>query len=408
MRPVLDPSQLSGCPRFALRVSTALLALSVCGCAPGIQQRPLPSVPPSQAFAPAPAPAPAPTLTPPATLPEVESDSASGSELAAPAPSDPPAAEPAPAPLEVELPFKLYERPRTEGKVYGAGRDEELARWNVGGTGDPEFISNRSGYHPGARVVIDVSVVGGRLPKRGSKVMSQAGLQAEARSKGYWPVRICFEEALRQDPKQHGKTRVRIGIARSGRVTSARLVESELDELGAGCLRDVLREFAFKRAMPHGSVAADVTIKLWPGDAPVVVYEAPNGVTVNNPGLLDPKASRQVLLDAGSSLESCYRQGLVTDPALWGRLQLLIEFDAKGRLARISESESRFPDPEVTRCIIDVVTGLALPPPRGGALLYNQGLRLGVPDFAKPADPEHSDVASEKPVAPPGASAGSD
>jgi hypothetical protein len=292
--------------------------------------------------------------------------------------------------------------------VLGAGLDEELARWNVGGTGDPDFISNRASYHPGTRVVIDVSVVGGRLPKRSSKVMSQAGLQSEARSKGYWPVRICFEDALRRDPKQHGGTRVRVGIARSGRVTSARLIESELDELGAECLREMLRELAFKRAMPHGSVAADITVKLWPGDAPVVVYEAPSGVTVNNPGVLDQQGSRQILLDASPLLENCYRQGLAADHALWGRLQLLIELDDKGGLARVSESESRFPDPEVTRCIIDVVTGLALPVPRGGALLYNQGIRLGVPDFAKPAEAQNPEVAAEKPGSPPGASAGSD
>ena len=41
--------------------------------------------------------------------------------------------------FEVEPPYKPYERPRPEGAVLAAGVEEELARWNVGGSSAPEF-----------------------------------------------------------------------------------------------------------------------------------------------------------------------------------------------------------------------------------------------------------------------------
>ena len=105
--------------------------------------------------------------------------------------------------FEVEQPFKLFERPRLPGAVQAAVHDELLARWNVGGTGDPTFISNRSNYHPGARVVVDTTVVAGRLPVRSRHgrrrgVLSQQGLLAQSRTQGYWPFRLCFEDGLRR------------------------------------------------------------------------------------------------------------------------------------------------------------------------------------------------------------------
>ncbi len=60
-------------------------------------------------------------------------------------------------------------RPRKSGRIQAAGEDEVLAQWNVGGTGDPAFVSNRSGYHPGARVIVDTRQGAVLVPKRAIK-----------------------------------------------------------------------------------------------------------------------------------------------------------------------------------------------------------------------------------------------
>lgn len=410
MRIKVAPTLPYRCSKAVLGLSAGLLALLVCACTPAPSFR-SPAVAPAPALA-SPAPTPTPTPTPLGTT----ADAAAREPPAAPSPASaqvvaaPPdgAGAPLEAPIEIELPYKLYERPRAEGAVYAAGQDEELARWNVGGTGDPSFISNRPGYHPGARVVVNLRVVGGRIAKRSRTGMSEARLLAQARSKGYWPIRICFENALRRDDEQHGETRIRVRIARSARVLDTRILDSELDEPGARCLNEVLSNLRFSAPMPHGTVTADVSIKLWPGDAPVPVNEAPPGVTVNNPGLLERKAARQLLVDSVESLEDCYRAGLVRDPGLWGRVQLLVEFDEHGQLKRVSENESRFPDAEVTRCIVNAVEQLELPKPRGGTLLYNQGIRLGpAPSSSQPETPA-AGSAEEKPAEPPGVGAVSD
>src|SRR5690606_34298486 len=86
-------------------------------------------------------------------------------------PPDPALAEPEPeerlrsVKLEVEAPYDPQSPPRHKGRIAAAGQDEELARWNVGGNSDPDYVSSRSGYHPGARVVVDVDLKSGGLPK---------------------------------------------------------------------------------------------------------------------------------------------------------------------------------------------------------------------------------------------------
>src|SRR5882672_4630573 len=60
-------------------------------------------------------------------------------------------------------------RPRPDGAVQGAVADEELARWNVGGTSDPRFASNRPGFHVAPRVMVDTLVRAGQLPARSNR-----------------------------------------------------------------------------------------------------------------------------------------------------------------------------------------------------------------------------------------------
>ncbi|MCA9631440.1 MAG: hypothetical protein KC766_27470, partial [Myxococcales bacterium] len=68
--------------------------------------------------------------------------------------------------VEIEAPYEPTDVPRLKGRIAAAGADEDLARWNLGGNADPEYPSNRAGFHPGARVVVDVDIKTRGLPKR--------------------------------------------------------------------------------------------------------------------------------------------------------------------------------------------------------------------------------------------------
>lgn len=292
------------------------------------------------------APTPAPALAPnPPADPQSE-------RLAAPAEPD---AEPVPSPvarqvkLEIEPPHAPGGRPRPSGEVAAAGDDELVARWNMGGNGDPSYAPNLPSFHPGARVVVDTKVIYPRLPKsaKGGKVLTQSAVLAQARSRGYWPFRTCYEAGLRERADLSGATRIRITIGARGGIAGARLLGSELGSASvAKCLVQRLRKLRFSPA-PGRKVDVDVSIELWPGDAPLPERTA-------GAQSLDRELERALssFLEARrGELESCYAAGLSTDPKLWGRIALGGELDEQGAIRRLEERESRFPDKSVVGCV---------------------------------------------------------
>jgi hypothetical protein len=335
--------------------------------------------------------------TPPSAAPSAES--APAASAARPPAGDTPAATadaPTPPPLPrdsepaldffAEQPFKLYERPRPEGEVHAAVEDEQLARWNIGGTGAPEFISNRSGYHPAARVVVDTTVLSGNLPARtprdrrtgrGAAVLSQQQVLADARKYGYWPFRLCYQDGLRREQKLEGQTIIRISLNASGRVSAARLVQTKLEDREvATCLTERSKQLRFSPA-PGRRVDVRLSVKLWPGDAPVPLAGPPSDDTPEKPGRLDAARAAQALGAIHPELRRCYQEGLLRDPGLWGRLQLRIDQDRDGRILDVCEDESRFPDPKVVRCMLAAVRAVNLPKPKGGELSFVYAVRLG-------------------------------
>src|SRR5215471_5361169 len=100
----------------------------------------------------------------------------SGRSFAAPAPapeskSDDGTAMVHEASQDLVRPEHVYafgERPRADGPVQASVADEEIARWDVGGRGDPAHVSNRPGFHVAPRVVVDVTLRPGELPVRSS------------------------------------------------------------------------------------------------------------------------------------------------------------------------------------------------------------------------------------------------
>jgi hypothetical protein len=297
-----------------------------------------------------------------------------------PEPIEPAPPAETPVELTLEKPFLPWARLRPEGRVAGSVHDQELARWNVGGTGDPEFISQKSGYHPAPRVTVDVEVVAGGLPKKArvdpkskkpDRILSEASLLARSRKYGYWPFRLCFEAGLRRDQDLGGKTRIRFRVSRSGRISKSRLVDTTLrDKDVAKCLVDSASEIEL--LSPPRNIDVEAQIGLWHGDAPLP--------TLIEPPETKPSLDAEVILTAFEAarpgLSSCYREALGRDPALWGRIELGIELGSTGAIAKVTERDSHFPDKEALGCVIALAQNLTLPEKKGRPN-FVVGFRLG-------------------------------
>ena len=273
----------------------------------------------------------------------------------------------------VERPYKLFERPRARGPVQASVEEEELGRWNVGGTGDPDFVSNRPTFHPGTRVVVQLEFTQSRRRAPGL----ERRYLGHARKYGYWPFRLCFEDGLRQNPKLHGKTEFRVSVDQRGRARAVRLVATRLeDQAVTACLADRLRELVFA---PPARVDLRMTVELWPGDAPIEPAPPSLDLGRDNPGKLDAEAVLAVVRAAEPELVRCYEEGLARDPGLWGRLELGFDQDQQGQLGRLGERQSHFPDRKAALCVVAALRNLDWPRPSEGRLSWVLGLRFGHP-----------------------------
>lgn len=321
------------------------------------------------------------------------------------APSPPPEPAPEPVPdvsVEVEAAYEPTDVPRLKGKVAAAGADEELARWNLGGSSDPDYPSSRAGFHPGARVVVDVDIQTRGLPERPPvdrrtgrvrrNVPSEHGILAHARKWGYWDFRICFEGAVRKNPLDHGQTKLRMRIAPNGRVSRVQLVSSELkDEEAAKCLEQQVRDYKDFSPAPRRTINLVLSIKLWPGDAPLPAVSITDEDAVRNfreanPGSIAEPVFRSTVELALDDVRRCYGKGLERDAALWGRILLEVQVPPQGGIAKVRQNGSQFPDRKVVRCVRRALRRLQFPAPEGGRTTRMIGLRLGAPP-APESDP---------------------
>lgn len=347
-----------------MRSALGLTLVLALGCAQTAPPSPPPAAPPPPPAVVAPPPPIATAPPPPADAGVVE----------------PPPPEETPVALVIEKPFLAWARGRPEGRVAGAAHDVELARWNVGGTSDPEFISNKPGFHPATRVKVDTVVVAGALQKNArvdpkskkpDRVLSQASLLARSRKYGYWPFRLCFEEGLRKKPTLGGKTRIRFRVNRAGRILMKRLVQTKLEDRDvAQCLVEAASEIELLPA--HRSIDVEASIDLWRGDAPLPTLVEPPEKAPN----LDHEALTPVLEAARPSFEACYRSALVRDPKVWGRVELALQVDPTGVVTSATERDSHFPDKETVSCVIETARALQFPPKKSRpSFLF--GLRFG-------------------------------
>lgn len=287
--------------------------------------------------------------------------------------------------VTVEPVFNLGTRRRADGAVQASTEDEALARWNVGGSSDPRHPSNRAGFHVAPRIVVDTEVRGGRLPARSAAkgVLSRLAVLAQSRNRGYWPFRVCFESGLRRDAALRGKVEVRFSIGVTGRVTASRLLGADLkDAEVARCVATRARGLSFSPPPPR-RVDVDMTVELNPGDAPLPGVRLPEAEAPRPgpPPQLTGAQLRQAqaaLTLRTEALAACYTSARTRDQGLWGRIGLRMTVSS-GRVLRVAQHESRFPDESVVACVAAAVQGTPFCEEVTSPVELEWGVRLGSP-----------------------------
>lgn len=266
-----------------------------------------------------------------------------------------------------EAPYAPGFRPRIPGAVAASSEDEAIAKWNRGGTAAGEAPPTPSGKvaHPAPRIKVDVLKISGHI--------SEADVLRQARSKGYWPFRLCYEEGLRRSQKIHGTVRVRVTIGSNGAVRGAQKVAAEVDDpTVVGCVVKAARGLSL--AVPErGTPSATLEVSLWPGDDAVHAPTPSGGKKLR---IADTSALVAALRAHLPDVRSCLTEGQKRQPGLWGRIGMRLRIRAAGEIVDASEIESRFPDPDVTFCVLKAFAHTDVPAPRE-ELIIVYPLRLG-------------------------------
>jgi hypothetical protein len=279
----------------------------------------------------------------------------------------------------VDLPYPIDARPRAQDPVQAAADDDELARWDVGGSSDPRSVSSQASYHPGTRVVVDTRPAKRRpgapaLPE--PRGLSYQRVQAQTRSQGYWPFRLCFEVGQRDKKGKGGETRVAFTIGTRGKVRAARLLDSKLgNTASASCMVREVFKLAFTPA-PASTLRMVASIRIYPGDAELPVVPDAAVIASLPSGDFDPEAMRARVTAKQLELDTCFEEPRRADPALWGRLALSVVLEIDGSVHRVSEVESRFPNAAATRCAQVLVSSLVFPSVNGKPFSFVLPLRV--------------------------------
>lgn len=264
------------------------------------------------------------------------------------------------------------------------GRDEELFQWALGGSSDPNHPSNRPGYHPATRVVIDVELLS-RAPKGSTR-----RLQAIARSTGYWGVRSCFEAAQRLASKPERTARVRLTLSASGRILGARSFETGSERAYARCVLERVRALDFSPGFTR-KLDVELQLKQWPGHAPV-----PPRAPEKEPPLHVSSEARAALEGVSPALTACYASALQSDAKLWGRLALKLRL-SDGSVTEAEQVETQLPSAELVSCARQAMLGARVPGLAVNELTF--AVRFGQPPV--PAAPPSEGGTAVPPPSPP-------
>ena len=355
---------------------------------------------------PLPVPLTAATGSAPSTEP---ASSTPGVAIPEPAPQRPSSVRPAPVALSLELPYPLDARPRASNALQAAAEDEALARWNAGGSADPSAPSSQASYHPGTRVVVDTrpaKLKAGAKRRAPVHGLTLDRVQAQARSKGYWPFRLCFEVGQREKKGSGGETKVAFSIGIRGNVRAARLLDSQLlNAKTAECMVRELRRLQFT-PRPPTVLAMVASIRVYPGDAELPAGPASPAsnaapALAGTPlvsGAFDANATRAAVSAKQAPLDACFEDARRNDPGLWGRLALGVVLEMDGSVHRVNEVESHFPSAAATRCAEVLVSSIVFPSVNGKPYSFVVALRLAPsPNAQEKTGPEEAPSPSDAP-----------
>ena len=294
--------------------------------------------------------------------------------------------------LDWEPAARPRENERPKANINTSLADEKLGRWNIGGNGDATYISNRRGYHPGTRVIVEIlspNLKRGEAPK----TPNIRHYLAEFRSRGYWPYRMCFEATARDNPTKGGDTWIRVQFNAHGRGITSRLLKSNINRPQiAECLARATHLISLQR-LPRIGANFTLAVRVLPGDAPLIPSSSIDFKTIK----VDPGKFTTAFLPTQIAIEACVRAGLDRDPKLWGRLALLMYLDNLGRVVQAVEHESHFPNSSVVKCSVDAARALWLPN-ISKAGWYLIALRVGtIPTIATELTDESREQAHEPP-----------
>ena len=223
-------------------------------------------------------------------------------------------------------------------------------------TATRNYVSNRIGYHPGTRVIVEAEASRG-TPIRSDKSSVIRQYLAEFRSLGYCPYRICFESTARDPPAKGSDTWMRVRANPRSRFVTAKLIKSDFDRAQINeCILHATRSIRLRHPLLFGAFFT-LRVRVIPGDAPL----APAVSMTERPSTVDPVVFREAFGPIQESIEHCIREGFRHDPKLWGRMALLLQFDRAGRVVSATEHNSHFPDPSVVRCSTLAAHELRLP-----------------------------------------------
>ena len=262
-------------------------------------------------------------------------------------------------------------RTQPDESVSGSLATESLARWNIGGNSDASYVSNRTGFHPGTRVIVEI------VPSRQSRATQALPTTtrrylAAFRNFGYWPYRICFESSARANGSSGGDTWLRVKTNGLGRVVSAKLVKSNIDLPPiSDCICRATRSLDLHRPNLPGA-AFMLRVRVFPGDAPLPSHVRPDDSDTGNWTL-----RRGAFELVRGSVEPCIRQAFTRDAKLWGRLALRLRVDKEGRVLDAAEAGTHFPDRQAVSCSTSAALQLRLPDVNRAGWL-NVALRAGM------------------------------
>jgi hypothetical protein len=270
--------------------------------------------------------------------------------------------------IVVEDAFKLGAEPIPKTKDAYKAWIADKRHWNDGGLGALVADPPEDGTHPMPRVILTVTKVSGPH--------SSAEIQRLLRRNHWMEVIQCYRLGAYKDQRLRGDTRIEASVTSAGVIEGGRVVSTKLDDAEvARCFAATLKKHPMPRAKRRSRMT--LTIHVSPGDEPM---PPPPDVLTPGDGELDLAEARDVVRTEVPRFAACYERARLYAPDLFGRIAIRFHVTAEGKLDEAFETESRFPDERMLRCVLRRARGLAFPKPKGGDVRFVVPLRFSMGD----------------------------